>query len=655
MNFAAPTALWWAALAVPVVIFYILKIRMRRVPVSTIMFWQQVFEEKQPRSLWQTLRHWLSLLLQLLFLLLLVGALTDPFFASEERNRRRLVVVVDNSASMRAGDVEPSRFGQATEAARGLIGSLRLGDEMAIVSAGTQPKVACGLTGHQKTLRDALAKVEATDGPTKVSEAVTLAERLLAGHENAKVVILSDGCFEGASELAKREDVVWQPIGTNAGNVAITQFQVRRSLLDPVGLQVLIEVRNLSDEAIETRLELTLDDDIVDVLPVSLEPDETWTRVLDQTTPDGGRLTAVIDHADALESDNSAVAILPERRRIPVVLVCEGNLFLERVFAANQLVDLRVVNQAPSSVDDGTILVFHRQTPETVPAGNVLFIDPTEGNDLWEAGEVLEQPIVASQNSEHALMAHVRLDNVIMPQARELQPTTEAVILATSATEDPLYFAVSRSTGNVLVLTVDLEQGDLPLRTAFPIMMTNALNWFTGDKGELREAVAAGEIARIDVSRLVRAADASETVSEESRVGVEEERPNGIEQTVETRREFVVTDPDGNQTLVATGGEEALIGPLNRCGVWTVTAEDATGLGESAGSTGAEATTPGVQVACNLSNPGESDLRGPDIEAVGMSQLRAGLGGKPIWFYLVLVAWALVATEWYLYQRRWIT
>ena len=50
MNFAVPAAFWWAALAVPIVVFYILKIRMRRIPVSTIMFWQQVFEEKQPRS-----------------------------------------------------------------------------------------------------------------------------------------------------------------------------------------------------------------------------------------------------------------------------------------------------------------------------------------------------------------------------------------------------------------------------------------------------------------------------------------------------------------------------------------------------------------------------------------------------------------------------
>ena len=74
-----------AALAVPIVVFYILKIRLRRVPVSTLMFWQQIFEEKKPRSIWQRLRHLLSLLLQLAFLLLLILSLVT-------RVRRRSTV-----------------------------------------------------------------------------------------------------------------------------------------------------------------------------------------------------------------------------------------------------------------------------------------------------------------------------------------------------------------------------------------------------------------------------------------------------------------------------------------------------------------------------------------------------------------------------------
>ena len=91
MNLANPTALLWALLAVPIVVFYILKLRLRRVPVSTVIFWRQIFEEKKPRSLWQRLRHLISLLVQLALLLLLVGALAEPFFAWEANEAKRIV------------------------------------------------------------------------------------------------------------------------------------------------------------------------------------------------------------------------------------------------------------------------------------------------------------------------------------------------------------------------------------------------------------------------------------------------------------------------------------------------------------------------------------------------------------------------------------
>src|SRR5438046_5781586 len=107
MNLANPMALLWAALIVPIVIFYILKIRLKRVPVSTVIFWRQIFDEKKPRSLWQRLRHLVSLLVQLALLALLIAALTEPFLASEAKNACRVILVIDNSASMNATDVEP--------------------------------------------------------------------------------------------------------------------------------------------------------------------------------------------------------------------------------------------------------------------------------------------------------------------------------------------------------------------------------------------------------------------------------------------------------------------------------------------------------------------------------------------------------------------
>src|SRR5215211_8799251 len=121
MSLANPFSLWWLLLVIPVVVFYILKIRLKRVPVSTVLFWRQIFDEKKPRSLWQKLRHLVSLLVQLLLIALLVAALTEPFLASEAKNARRVILIVDNSASMNATDVEPSRLAKGKEEAHQLI------------------------------------------------------------------------------------------------------------------------------------------------------------------------------------------------------------------------------------------------------------------------------------------------------------------------------------------------------------------------------------------------------------------------------------------------------------------------------------------------------------------------------------------------------
>ena len=85
---------------------------------------------------------------------------------------------------------------------------MRLGDEMAIIAAGSQPRVVCGLTDHQRTLREALESIAPSDGPTRVADAVTLARRLLSGSDKShKVVVLTDGGFDGAAELARQDDV----------------------------------------------------------------------------------------------------------------------------------------------------------------------------------------------------------------------------------------------------------------------------------------------------------------------------------------------------------------------------------------------------------------------------------------------------------------
>ena len=166
---------------------------------------------------------------------------------------------------------------------------MRFRDEMAIIAAGTQPQVVCGLTGHERTLRTALRGIAPTDGPTKVAEAIALGKRLLADAKHGRVIVLSDGCFPESDKLASDEAVELRTVGTRASNLAITNFQVRRSLLDPVGYEILTEVTNASDEPVECRLDIALNDSPVDVIPLSLTPGQTWSKAIEKTSVDGGR------------------------------------------------------------------------------------------------------------------------------------------------------------------------------------------------------------------------------------------------------------------------------------------------------------------------------------------------------------------------------
>jgi hypothetical protein len=616
MNLANPTALLWLGLTIPIVIFYILKIRLRRVPVSTILFWRQIFEEKQPRSIWQHLRHLLSLLLQIAFLCLLAFALAEPFFHWEILEARRVVLVIDNSASMNATDEAPSRLGRAKREGHRALDGLRFRDEIALIAAGTQPQVLCGLTAHRRTFQTALEAVAATDGPTRVAEAVELAKRLLGDGEIGKVIVVTDGCFDGVKKLAQDDKVQLVPVGQRTGNVGITRFQVRRSLVDPLGYEILVEVANHSDDPVECRLDITLDGNSLESEELKLAADGHWVRAYQESATEGGHLVAKLDRPDALLTDNEAYALLPQRDPQPVTLVTQGHLFLEKVFEASPLVKLTLTKDALPNVPAATITVFHRHVPEKVPPGLVLVVDPANGCDLWDVGEPLQNPIVAKQDKDSPLMAHVRLDNIFLPEARKLtfkeSSAVKPQVLAQAVTGEALYAAVERPEGKVLVLTVNLEKGDLPLRTAFPILMTNALAWFTANRGELREALAAGSTTEVEL-------------------------PNGMS-------ELQLWPPAGDGRKLPGGVTKTTIGPLDRCGIWSIAAQ----------RPDADHPAP-LEIACNLASRSESDLRPPEDLVAFPETVTAGLGIRPIWFYLLALAWLLAGLEWYLYQRRWIS
>jgi von Willebrand factor type A domain/Aerotolerance regulator N-terminal len=686
MSFALPIAFVLVGLALPIIGFYILKVRLRRVPSSTNLFWKQIFEEKPPRSIWQNFRHLLSLLLQLLMLLLLVLAIADPYFPGQMLQSRRVVIVMDHSASMRASDVKPSRFEAARQATRDLMKNLRFRDEAAIVLAGHHPTVIVGMTNHLPTLQRAIDSLEVSDAPTDLKEAVELGKQMIGKHPRGEVIVFTDGCvvpqdvepMVAESEVTptvpepnvnkdpSKLQVVYRLFGSDVSNIGITQFQVRRSLSDPIGYEVLALVHNASDKPAKCRLELSLDDIPIDILPLELKPDETWSRSIEKTSLNGGELVAELTQVESVEpgveaevtninqlaTDDRAWALLPPRQIQKVFILSPGNLFLQKVFEANPLVKVEVAKEMPSQWPTDTIIVLHGQVPSQLPEGNLFVIDPSDACDQWEVGSVLENPIVTDQDKASPLMTHIRLDNVLMPEAKQLKFKVAPHVLAGTVTGDPVYAEVKRDVGKCLVLSVNLERSDLAFRTAFPIMVTNSLGWFAGQSGELRESTATGSVSNVDfaVTPDIRS-DAFAILSPSSQKS--QFIANRVNHHVPSMKLVADRAQETSSRSEAAEAMSGRIGPLNEVGIWRIKPQVEV---DSKNPSETEVASL-FDIAVNLASLRETDLRPAKelLESVKTQTKLTGWLGRPFWYYLVVAACLLAAGEWFLYQRRVIT
>jgi hypothetical protein len=420
--------------------------------------------------------------------------------------------------------------------------------------------------------------------------------------------------------------------GSDSGNVGITRWQVRRSPVDPRGVHALIEVANLSKQQVSCRLEVSLDEELIDVVPLRLKPDEIWHQVQDYVVDHGGRVTAQLNVRDALACDNQAVALLPDRAPQAVMLVTNGNRFLESALRALPNVELTVRDAVPPVVASDTILICHKQKPPTggLPS-RLFFIDSPIGEEFsWGTpGEPLGETLVVDQASESVLMSHVQLLHVSVSGVRQLQLGDDFQVLAEAPGQVPVLAAQTGPQGKMLIWNLSLDQGELPLRTAFPILLSNAIQWFQGNAAPWSEAYATGSLVTISRGESTETRDSSRDPS--------------------SFHNCRLVSPDQQTRVLSSTAEKWIVGPLNRCGVWRI-------VGQEPQSDSAQAELASTQIlreiACNLVNREESDLRG--AAPVNEFAQVAGTGGAPLWWFLVLAGLIGTSAEWFLYQRRWI-
>ena len=609
MSFLSPLALLVGALSVPLLLLYFLKVRRRQATVSSLLLWDPALRDREASTFFQRLQRDPLLILQLLALLALALALARPAVTVMGHGAKRIVVVLDTSASMKATDVSPSRFVRAQREALDLVNGLGAGAEVMVIEAAVQPRVLAPFGHDREQTLAAIRGAHARDLPNRLGEAVRTARALVGQDARAEIHVFTDGAHPAALRgQADDVRVRWVGVGQRGRNVAITNLAVRRNYIGAFDSQAFVSFVNFSDQAESFSFSLTLDGEVVAEKTLTLDPQVRRAIVLPFSHAGGGVLRARLNVSDDLAADDAAYAVIAPARTIRVLLVSPGNLFLEKELSTDPQVKLEV--RKPDAYQGGMegfdVVVLDSVSPPRIGSGRFVLVNTSPPDVPLEVLGRLESPVIMDWDRSHPIMRQVDFAKVAIEDALRVRPLAAGKTLV-EAVGGPIVYLLEEPNRKAVFFGFDLFRSDLPLRVAFPVMMSRALRWLhPADLDQTSLSLQTGQPILLPVEHGVTTA----TVRTPSGRSVRAQVTRGV-------ISFTETDEVGVYTVATSRGE--------------------------------------TKVAVNLFNPDESELQPKPLPSF-VEGARPDAAPVPIvrelWQFLAALAVFLLALEGFLYWRR---
>jgi hypothetical protein len=477
MNLLIPAGLAFGAIIPIILILYFMRPKRQERIVGSTLLWQRALQDMQASRPWQRLRVTPLLILQLLAAIAIVLILARPAIFTNSPINGNTIIILQSSASMQATDVSPNRFESAKNTIADLIDTMGSGDHISLISMARTPKVLITQSQDKGQLHAALEQASITNQDADLALALTLANSLATTQSGAQILVVGDGhVIKPNQTFVLPIPAHYMSVGTDAPNVALMTL-ASRNIQNT--LTVVAQVANFSHQSRSVPVELYADNFLVGVqtanLPAGASGSVTWTKVKAGTHTLHARL---LSH-DTMSTDHEAWAIVGSSFHGRVLLVTKGNAFLEAALRLQSNIDLFTIapdKYSPTMSYDLT--VFDGYTPPDLPEGNLLFVNPPDGNYLFGTSGPLStvSHINVGKDSMH-MLANVDLSSIhVVHSSHHLQPAlwAETVI---DAPETPLLIAGENANRRVAVLGFDLHESDLPLQPAFPILMHNMTNW----------------------------------------------------------------------------------------------------------------------------------------------------------------------------------
>jgi hypothetical protein len=663
LALSVPAALVLFAVPVVIIVLHLLRLRRRPHVVSSTLLWRASAEDFHANALLRWLRRNVPLLLQLLAAFLFVYAVLGPRLHAALGSGRHYILVIDNSASMSATDVNPSRLEWAKAEAIKEIDAATDDDFGMVIVFNRTAEIRQSYTSDRDQLRAAVRNIEPSAAQTRLDEALRLAaglanparsteneaarpevgvepgkERTYVATEGmeAEVHLYSDGGFPAVADFALANLTLnyhAPPAPQEPDNIAVTHLDAATE--GNGRLTATATVRNYrgTPQSLMARLDVLDGSRAVRsyTRPVQIEARAASEVAFSLPDPAGLPLRLTLEGAtDTLPLDDVAWVVTAVTRKTRVAAVGPGNPILEAFLASPATRKIAEVTRlSPGDLTNREkyldaaregrfdLVIFDRCAPAVaadMPRASTLLIGSLPPG-LTADAELVKNPRVVGWAGSHPVTRGLRgLYDIPIAEAlrlTNLPPRTERLI---------------ESDGNVVLLAGVPRPPFTDLVLAFPII-DDAGKWNT--------------LWPLDPSLVLFLRNVIRAYGDvQDGFGGETIRPGG---TITLRtggaRRVVVTTPAGRREMLdpADRGEVTFAGTVE--------------LGVYAADVGEDR----VAFAVNLFDQDESDLTPRAAVSVGNQTAEAGEVRRPpreLWKFAVVAALLVLLAEWWAYASR---
>lgn len=200
LAMSLPAAVILFAVPPLIILLYFLRLKRKPITVSSTYLWKKSIEDLHVNRLMQWLRRNVLLLLQLLAVLAMIYAALGPRLHGRLTGGKHYILVLDNSASMSAIDVAPTRLDWAKAAALKEIDAAADGDTGMVIVFNSTAEILQSYTTNRDELRAAVKRIAPTQKPTRIDEALALAASLANPQKSTDNLSVVPGGVEAGKE-----------------------------------------------------------------------------------------------------------------------------------------------------------------------------------------------------------------------------------------------------------------------------------------------------------------------------------------------------------------------------------------------------------------------------------------------------------------------